>query len=102
MMRNDREDLRDIAFILEQEIIGVSALSDAFKNTPVLGVPELQAIFLKAQPRVLDLARSIETARSKGAPSNSAGYPFEFYGSDKPGAEKPHRMGPEKDLGLSL
>jgi hypothetical protein len=42
MMRNDREDMADIAFILEQEVITAPSLEAAFKNARELlrdGVP---------------------------------------------------------------
>jgi hypothetical protein len=73
MMRNDAQDLEDIRFIMEQESIPSATLSAAFQRVLPLGVIELQEIFVKMQPIVLDLALEIESgakARNKVGPSS--------------------------------
>jgi len=102
MMRNDREDLKDIAFILEQEPVDPIVLEGAFKNALPLEMPELQTIFVKMQPIVLSLAHVIEADRIKGGPSRES-----FYSLDPDWWEKmtnpPQREKEnDKDLGLSL
>jgi hypothetical protein len=69
MMRNDREDLGDIKFILEHEIIEPKSIDAAFKTMRALESPELQEIVLKMQPVVRNMAIAIDAARpSKGMP----------------------------------
>jgi hypothetical protein len=73
MMRNDAQDLEDIRFIMEQESIPSAVLSAAFQRVLPLGVIELQDIFVKMQPIVLNLALEIEVgakAKNKGGPSS--------------------------------
>jgi hypothetical protein len=73
MMRNDAQDLEDIRFIMEQESIPSAVLCVAFQRVLPLGVIELQEIFVKMQPIVLNLALEIEAgakAKSKGGPSS--------------------------------
>jgi len=70
MMRNDREDLDDIRFILEHEIISPISLEVGFKSARELEVPELQANFIKMQPVVQGIALAIDSARSKGSKSS--------------------------------
>jgi len=101
MMRNDREDMRDIAFILEQEAIGASALRDAFGNARVIEMPELQALFIRMQPAVLNLARVMEHTRSSGGASKEATYTLDPDWWEKLTNVESRRSSPEKDLGLS-
>jgi hypothetical protein len=102
MMRNDPEDLKDIAFILEQEAIGPAVLEGAFKNVPALEMPELQAIFLKMQPIVLDLARVIESDRMRSGQSKTPFHSLDPDWWEKISNPTPRQMDNEKDLGLSL
>jgi hypothetical protein len=73
MMRNDREDLEDIQFILSQEKISPSALDKAFLEARVLEIPELQAIFVRMQPIVREMALELESGRPAGEKSESPG-----------------------------
>jgi hypothetical protein len=92
MMRNDREDLDDIRFILEHEVISPSSFEAEFKGARELEVPELRAIFLKMKPVVQDIARAVETARSRMSKSLPS----------KLTNEATRQKGQEKDKGLSL
>jgi hypothetical protein len=65
MMRNDREDLEDIRFILGHDKIGQSQLDLAFSSTGTLEVQELQKIFEQMQPVVRTLAVQMELTREK-------------------------------------
>ena len=56
MMRNDRQDLEDIGFILSQEKIDIAELGRAFAEAKPLALVELQQIFIKMQPEVLEMA----------------------------------------------
>jgi hypothetical protein len=53
MARGDENDLTDIRFLLAQEKISSAALLVAFAQARVPDVPELKALFSKAQPQVL-------------------------------------------------
>jgi hypothetical protein len=63
MMRNDREDLEGIRFLLEQEAVSSSSLDAAFQSSTRLEIPELQAIFERMQPTVREMAHNLEVAR---------------------------------------
>jgi hypothetical protein len=102
MMRNDREDIRDIGFILEQEQIEVDVLERTFKNARTLEVPELQATFLKMQPIVLDLAHVVEAARIRNGPIKAPFHSLDPDWFEKMANPTPRQMDNEKDLGLSL
>jgi hypothetical protein len=102
MMRNDREDLGDIRFILEQENISPSSLESAFRSARELEVPELQAIFLKMQPVVHDIALAIDGNRSSGGISGPSSYPLDPDWWSKLTNEMPQKRSLEKDRGLSL
>jgi hypothetical protein len=65
MMRNDREDLDDIRFILGHERISPLSLNAAFQDVTRLEIPELRDIFNKMQPVVSGIANSAEKARDK-------------------------------------
>jgi hypothetical protein len=56
MMRNDRQDIGDISFILAQERVDGTELDKAFASARPLDIPELQQIFTKMQPLVRKLA----------------------------------------------
>ncbi len=55
MMRDDRQDLEDIRFLLSQELFTIEQLKAAFVRSRVPEVEEIRAIFLAVQPRVLAL-----------------------------------------------
>ncbi|HEX5218368.1 MAG TPA: hypothetical protein VFZ59_02275 [Verrucomicrobiae bacterium] len=55
MMRGDENDLADIRFLLSQERIA-GQFAEAFSRARVPDVPEIRELFLKAQPKVLQLA----------------------------------------------
>jgi hypothetical protein len=57
MARGDENDLTDIAFLLGSEPMTACQLQEAFQKARVPDVPEIQALFLAAQPRVLALAK---------------------------------------------
>jgi hypothetical protein len=63
MMRNDREDLEDIGFLMEQETVSSSSLDAAFQSVTRLEIPEQQAIFEGMQPTIRDMAHKLEVAR---------------------------------------
>jgi hypothetical protein len=78
MMRNDAQDLEDIRFLMGQESIPSAILRTAFQRVAPLGVIELQDIFVKMQPIVLDLALEIEAgakAKNRGGPSSISSDP---------------------------
>jgi hypothetical protein len=73
MMRNDREDLEDIRFIMGQEKISRSQLELAFLNLNPLEIPEIQDIFVKMQPVVCKMAEEMELAwQDKGRPGSKS------------------------------
>lgn len=59
MARCDDEDLQDIRFLLKQETLTAKQLAAAFQRARVPNVPEIQQLFVKAQPRVLALLEVI-------------------------------------------
>jgi hypothetical protein len=59
MARGDEEDLQDIAFLLKQEPIGVHELKSAFGRARIPDVPEIEELFRKAKPKVLQLAEQL-------------------------------------------
>jgi hypothetical protein len=64
MARGDENDLADIGFLLDREPLTVDQLRAAFARARVPDIPETQALFLAAQPRVLALAK----VHARGAP----------------------------------
>jgi hypothetical protein len=102
MMRNDREDLNDIRFILENETISPSSLEAEFKGARKLEVPELRAIFLKMQPVVQNIALAIDTARLRGSKSLPSGYSLDPDWWSKLTNEATRQKSQDKDKGLSL
>jgi hypothetical protein len=72
MMRNDKEDMQDIGFILSQEKIDERQLDFAFSGLAPLEVPELQRIFVGMQPAVRKLAVDVNLAREGKDSSGSA------------------------------
>lgn len=61
MARGDENDLDDIAFLLHQEAFSEEQLRHAFVRARVPKVPEIQSLFLAAQPRVLALLSQTQT-----------------------------------------
>jgi len=59
MARGDENDLADIRFLLQQEMISADQLRVAFARARVPDVDEIRALFLTAQPKVLEIARAI-------------------------------------------
>ncbi len=64
MARGEENDLADIEFLLTREPLTADQLRAAFARAGVPDIPETQALFLAAQPRVLALAN----ARERGGP----------------------------------
>jgi hypothetical protein len=64
MARGDENDLADIGFLLACEPLTVDQPRATFTRARVPNVPEIQALFCAAQPRVLALAK----AREPGGP----------------------------------
>lgn len=56
MMRNDRQDIGDIRFILSQERVNSAELDKAFGEARPLEIAELQQIFVRMQPLVREMA----------------------------------------------
>lgn len=59
MARGDANDLADIRFLLQQETVSTDQIRAAFTRARVPDVAEIQELFRAAQPRVLELARSV-------------------------------------------
>jgi hypothetical protein len=60
MMRgDDREDLADVEFLLKQEPVSEAALRAAFEGARLPEIQELHDAFRAAQPKVLEIARSL-------------------------------------------
>jgi hypothetical protein len=57
MGRGDENDLADIAFLLTLEPLTAEQICAEFARARVPDIPETQALFLAAQPKVLALAR---------------------------------------------
>lgn len=55
MARGDDNDLADIRFLLQQETMTAGQLRAAFQRARVPDVPEIQALFQAAKPKVLAL-----------------------------------------------
>jgi len=62
MARGDDKDLDDIRFLLSREPLALEQLQVAFARARLPDVPEIRALFLNAQPRVLEIARNIPLA----------------------------------------
>ena len=58
MARGDDTDLADIGFLLTCEPLTADQLRSSFARARVPNVPEVQALFRAAQPKVLALVRS--------------------------------------------
>lgn len=65
MARGDENDLADIGFLLDREPLIADQLRAAFAGARVPGIPETQALFLAAQPKVLELAKLRERSAAK-------------------------------------
>jgi hypothetical protein len=59
MARGDENDLADIEFLLMREPLSADQLATAFTRARVPDVPEIQALFRAAQPKVLILAKRL-------------------------------------------
>jgi len=60
MARGDENDLADIKFLLTREPLAADQLRAAFAHARVPDIPETQALFVAAQPKVLALAMAPE------------------------------------------
>jgi hypothetical protein len=58
MARGDDDDLQDIHFLLQQDPLTSNQLEIAFGRARVPDVPEIQELFNRTRPKVLDLAAS--------------------------------------------
>jgi hypothetical protein len=58
MARGDDNDLADIAFLLDREPLTANQLLMAFARARIPDIPETQALFGAAQPKVLALAET--------------------------------------------
>jgi hypothetical protein len=56
MARADDDDMQDIRFMLRQEPLTQDQLATAFARARVPDVPEIQELFDRARPKVLDFA----------------------------------------------
>jgi hypothetical protein len=65
MARGDENDLADIEFLLTREPLTAGQLRAAFARARVPDIPETQALFLAAQPKVLALAAAREQGGSQ-------------------------------------
>ncbi|MSU62576.1 MAG: hypothetical protein EXS31_09290 [Pedosphaera sp.] len=63
MGRGDENDLADIGFLLTREPLTADQLRAVFARARVPDIPENQALFLAAQPKVLALAKAREQGR---------------------------------------
>ena len=61
MMRGDENDLADIRFLLAQERLTPDELQAAFTRARVPDVPEICELFEAAQPKVLEIARAMQS-----------------------------------------
>ena len=61
MARGDENDLIDIEFLLSKESLTANQLHAAFARARVPDIPEIQALFLTAQSKVMDLAKLQES-----------------------------------------
>jgi hypothetical protein len=59
MARGDETDLADIGFLLTCEPLSADQLRAAFAHARVRDVPEIQALFCAAQPKVLALVKRL-------------------------------------------
>jgi hypothetical protein len=55
MARGDDDDLRDIQFLLQQDLLTSNQLEIAFGRARVPDVPEIRDLFNRARPKVLAL-----------------------------------------------
>lgn len=60
MGRGDENDLADIRFLLQQEVVSAEELRAAFQRARVPDVPEIQDIFRATQPKVLAILQSLK------------------------------------------
>ena len=59
MARGDENDLADIRFLLQREVLTGELIRAAFEQARVPDVSEIQELFRAAQPKVLALAGSV-------------------------------------------
>jgi hypothetical protein len=64
MMRDDRQDLDDIRFLLKQENLSPKQLTIAFERARVPQLPEFDQIFKGMQPKVLALATDVAVEKT--------------------------------------
>ena len=60
MARGDENDLADIEFLLTREPVNADELRGAFARARVPDMPEIQALFRAAQPKVLAITKQQE------------------------------------------
>lgn len=77
MMRNDREDIEDISFLMEQEKVSPSLLDAAFKSVPQIEISEQQIIFEEMQPVVRKMALAYELAHLEKSRSKQSKIPLD-------------------------
>jgi len=65
MARGDENDVADIKFLLDREPLTTDQLRAAFTCARVPDIPETQALFRVAQPKVLALAEARERGSAK-------------------------------------
>lgn len=58
MARGDENDLADIRFLLQQEMISADQLRVAFSRACVPDVSEIRDLFRSAQPKVVEAAEA--------------------------------------------
>jgi len=63
MMRDDRQDLDDIRFLLEQESLSPEDLAIAFQRARIPQLPEFDEIFKGMQSKVLALATEVAATK---------------------------------------
>lgn len=66
MARGDENDLADIGLLLAREPLGADELRAAFARARVPDIPETQALFRAAQPKVVALALARNRAGQEG------------------------------------
>lgn len=58
MARGDDDDLQDIAFLLKQELVTTDELRQAFSEARIPDIPEIQDLFRRARPKIIDVLQS--------------------------------------------
>ena len=73
MMRNDREDIRDIRFILQHDIIDTPKFLSALESARIPRIPEINAIFVAMRDPVIGMAKEVERSRRQPLLNNEKG-----------------------------